>query len=105
MDVALKITNVSLELITDPTMYLMVEKGIHGGICTIMKRHAAANNKYMKDHDPNKESVFVPYLDANNPYGWAMSQPLPTHGFKWMTDEELNNWATFLHFGGEFGLP
>jgi len=30
------------------------------------------------------------YLDANNLYGWAMSQYLPTGGFKWMTDKQIN---------------
>ncbi len=65
---ALKITGVFLEQIMDPTMYLVVEKGIHRGISTITKRHAVANNKYMKKYDSDKESVFIPYLDANNLY-------------------------------------
>ena len=29
----------------------------------------------------------MPQLDANNLYGYAMSQPLPTGGFKWMTEK------------------
>ena len=29
------------------------------------------------------------YLDANNLYRWAMSQPLPTSNSKWLTDEEM----------------
>ena len=29
------------------------------------------------------------YLDANNLYGWAMSQHLPTGNFKWMSDKEI----------------
>ena len=40
----------------------------------------------------NELSKFITYLDSNNFYGWAMSKPLPTHGFKWMTEEELDNW-------------
>ena len=55
----------------------MVEKGIRGGICHTMHRYAKANNKYMKD----EEESFLEYLDANNLYGWAMSQPLPVDGF------------------------
>ena len=29
------------------------------------------------------------YLDANNLYGWAMSQSLPTRDFQWMSDEDI----------------
>ena len=76
-DAALKMSGAELELIEDPNMYLMIEKGIRGGISTITKRYAKANNKYMKEYDPEKEDVFIPYLDANNLYGWAMSEPLP----------------------------
>ena len=61
----------------------MVEKGIRGAICHPIHRFAEANNKYMKNYDKNKESSFVEYLDANNFYGWAMSQELPADGFKW----------------------
>ena len=63
-------------------MLLMVEKGIRGGICHAVNRYAKANNKYMKNYDKNKESSYTQYLDANNLYGWAMSQKLPVDGFK-----------------------
>ena len=65
-------------------MLMMFEQGIRGGISHISKRYASANNKYMKDFDESKPSSFIQYLDANNLYGWAMSQKLPTHGFKWI---------------------
>ncbi|CAB4026188.1 Hypothetical predicted protein, partial [Paramuricea clavata] len=91
-DAALKITKIELELIHNPNMYLMIEKGIRGGVSTIMKRYAKANNKYMKNYDPKKDNIYTPYLDANNLYGWAMSQPLPVRNFKWMTETELSNW-------------
>ena len=61
----------------------MVEKGIRGGICRAIHRYARANDKYMKNYYKNKESSYIQYLDANNLYGWAMSQELPVNGFKW----------------------
>ena len=42
-------------------------------------------------YDESKESTYIQYLDANNLYGWAMNKPLPTHGFKWMTENELRS--------------
>ena len=40
----------------------------------------------MKDYDKNEESSFLEYLDANNLYGWAMSEPQPVNGFEWLED-------------------
>ena len=75
-DAMLKLTGVELELITDPNMYLMIEKGVRGGISTIIKRYAEANNPYMNEkYNPEEENIYIPYLDANNLYGWAMSEP------------------------------
>ena len=61
----------------------MVEKGIRGGICHATHRYAKANNKYMKNYNKNKEPSYIHYLDANNLYGWTMSQKLHADGFKW----------------------
>ena len=83
-DACLKETGQELQLLHDYDMLMMFEKGIRGGISHISKRYAEANNKYMKDYDPDKPSTYIQYLDANNLYGWGMSQSLPTHGFKWM---------------------
>ena len=79
----LKKTNIKLELLKDVDMSLMVEKGIRGGICHAIYRYAKAINKYMKNYNKDKEESFIQYLDANNLYGWAMSQKLPVSGFKW----------------------
>ena len=97
-DAMLKHTGIELDLISDPDMYLMVERGIRGGVSTIMKRYAKSNNKYVKGYDKESESVFIPYLDANNLYGWAMSKPLPVKNFRWMTDEELSQWENIPCF-------
>ena len=70
-------------------MLLMVEKGIRGGICHAIHRYAKANNKYMKNYDKNIESSYLEYLDANNLYGWAMSQKLPVDGFEWIEEDDL----------------
>ena len=64
-------------------MLLMVEKGISGRIFHAIYRYAKANNKYMKNYNKDKEESFLQYLDANNLYGWAMSQNLPGSGLKW----------------------
>ena len=64
-------------------MLLMVEKGIRGGICQATHSYAKANNKYMTNYDKNIESSYIEYLDANNLYGWAMSEKLLVKCFKW----------------------
>ena len=84
----LKKTGIRLELLTDPDMLLMFEWGIRGGIAQAVHRYASANNIYMGElYDPEKESSYLQYLDVTNLYGWAMSQPLPTGGFKWLSVE------------------
>ena len=94
-DAALKMTKIELELLSDYEMLLMIQKGIRGGISMISNRYGVANNKYMNEmYDKSKESTYIQYLDANNLYGWAMSKPLPTHGFEWMSESELENWKS-----------
>jgi hypothetical protein len=87
----LKMTEVELELLTDPDMYLFVEEGLHGGISMISNRFSKSNNPYVPDYDSDQDSSYVMYLDANNLYSWAMSQPLPTGEFDWLNEEEISN--------------
>ena len=90
-DSMLKYTRVELDLLDDPDMYLMVESGIRGGVSMITKKFATANNPYVDDYDPEKPINYLMYLDANNLYGWAMSQKLPEKEFDWMTEQQLQN--------------
>ena len=86
----LKKIKVELELLTDIDMLLMVEKGTRGGICQAIHKYAKANNKYMKNYDKDIISSYLMYLDANNLYGWAMSQKLPVNGFKCIKKSRLS---------------
>ena len=88
-DAMLKMTKVKLELITDIDMFQFIEKGLRGGTSYIANRFSEANNKYMENFNESKPSKYIMYLDANNLYGWAMSQYLPTGQFKWLTKDQL----------------
>ena len=52
----------------------------------VSTRHARANNHRVEGYNPKKPNNNVLYLDANNLYGWAMSEALPTGGFQWVED-------------------
>ena len=90
-DAMLKITGVNLELLSNVDMLLMIEKGIRGGVSMVSNRYGKANNKYMKDFNKKEPSKYLTYLDANNLYGCAMSEKLPVHSFKWMSNKEIEN--------------
>jgi len=88
----LKMTGAKLDLFTDPEMHLFMENNIRGSISMISNRYAKANNKYTEDGlDTTLPSNFLSLTDANNLYGYAMSQPLPTRNFKFLTDDEINH--------------
>ena len=88
----LKMTGVKLDLFSDPEKHLFVENNIRGGVSVISNRYAKANNKYTDDgHDSTRPTSFISYLDANNLYGYAMSQPLPTGNFRFLTEDEIKH--------------
>ena len=95
-DALLKHSGVKLELLTDPDILLLFEKGIRGGISMISNRYGKANKKFMGEkYDPSRPSKYLAYLDANNLYGWAMMKPLPVGDFKWMDEKELEHCKDF----------
>ena len=85
-DAMLKMTGVKLEKIFDIDMYLLIEKGLRGGISYITKRYSKANNKDIKNHDPRKPSKFITYFDMNNLYDWAIHGYLPYGEYKWLAN-------------------
>ena len=89
-DVMLKMTRVESELIRDIDMHLFIEKGMRGGISYISKRHIKANNKCTENYESDKEDKFIIYLDANNLYGWTMTQYLSHGRFKWLSKKEID---------------
>ena len=87
------ICSVSLDSISDPNLYHIINKNIRGGFCSVGQRHVIANNK---DTNPNfdarhMESNYLLYVDFNSLYPTIMSQfKLPTGDFVELNDEELN---------------
>ena len=87
-------TGIELDLITDKTMYLMIENGIRGGISQVCgDRYVDVSDKNfitnpeINESDPNQEWLL--YVDANNLYGHSMSQKLPYGNFEWMSGNDL----------------
>ncbi|CAG2207648.1 unnamed protein product [Mytilus edulis] len=70
-------------------MLMMCENATRGGVAMISHRHGKANNPYMKNFDSSQPTKYLAYLDANNLYGWAMVQSLPTGDFEWVEPEEI----------------
>ncbi len=87
----LKKTGIRLEPLLDIDIYNFIMRGKRGGISYCPKKYAKANNPNIKDYDPKQPMTHILYIDANNLYGWAMSQPLPTGGFKWVDESKYDH--------------
>ena len=77
----LKYTGINLQTLQDKDMILMLENNIRGGISSVM------GDRYVKS-DENKKIL---YIDANNLYGWAMSQYLPYDDIKFDGNVKLED--------------
>ena len=93
---SLKLTKVKLELMTDPDMSMFIDRSLIGGFSGVTHPYAKANNLECPDYDPKLPLSWILVMDANNLYGFAMRQYLPTGGFKWVPVEERENWAEFI---------
>ena len=109
-DAGLKYTDVTLDLLTADEQFLFVEAGLRGGVSMISHRHAKANHPDLEEvgyYDKDEPLRQILYLDANNLYGWAMSQHLPVSAFEWMSDEKLiqitESWISSLAPDGDMG--
>ena len=92
---ALKQTNEEIELLQDPQMHELFERGIRGGMCFTNKHFIHANNPYMdNDFDPIKPTKWLLYIDENNLYGNALSQRLPHSNFQWIDQNTLQTWTS-----------
>ena len=80
-------TGVELELITDPDIHQMLEKGMCGGNSNISHRYATSNHPSMDAYNENEEPRTLTYQDANSLYSRAMSQMLPLRGFRRISNE------------------
>ena len=70
-------------------MYRMIQLNIRGGIVHASVRYARANNRLLGSlYDPSKPTSYILYVDANNFYGWAMSQQMPDDKIKWLSNQE-----------------
>jgi len=70
--------------------FMMVEKGIRGGICQVLHPYARGNYLTMEEAESVPEDLaqlseehHILYIDCNNLYGTAMCEPMPLDSF-WM---------------------
>ena len=87
----LRFCGIEIDLVTDKEMFLFIEGGKRGGISKIVQRHAIRE----ESHECSKKTELI-YLDANNLYGAAMSEYLPTGGLQWEDESTCAEWNNNL---------
>jgi len=71
----------------------MLETNLRGGIATISKRYASANNKHVEGYNDSEESRYITYLDGNSLYATAQSEPLPVGNFRFLDEIEIEKFS------------
>jgi len=97
LQMALKITDVELDLITDPDMYLMFESGIRGGFSNVFQRHARANYPTLPDYRPDEPTSYLAYWDCNSLYATCQMYSLPMGNFHFLGEAEIRS-STSVRF-------
>ena len=82
-DAFLKRSNIEIDLFSEQPMFDFVERGLRGGLSMACHQQARANNPYLANYDPNKETNYIMYFDMNNLYGSVMVESLPLSDFKY----------------------
>ena len=104
----LKMSKIEIERLTDVNMYNDFDLGIRGGISSVLgDREIICNNKYLKNYDSKKESIYVSYLDVNNLYGYIMrNEKFPYKNFKYEEDLSIftSEFIKSYNFDGEKGF-
>lgn len=90
-DAMLLITKVELELMTCAEQVEFIQKGIRGGITVVNQRYRKANNRDMKDFNPNLPECDLRMYDANSLYPSCMVMNIPTKDFEFVSPSNLKS--------------
>ena len=85
---AFKMTKEKIHLLQDPDLYSLFERGIRGGL-TFVNKHRSKSEIFKVNDVEQKKTIL--YIDENNLYGKALSEPLPHSNFHDLNMEEINN--------------
>jgi len=88
---ALKMTNIELDLITDADQFLMIESGIRGGLSYVSHRYAEANHPSLPYYQPEEPISNLCYWDANSLYATCMTYSLPVGDFRFLSQAEIDS--------------
>ena len=88
---ALKMTDVELDLITDADQFFMIESGIRGGLSYVSHRYAEANHPSLPYYLPEEPISDLCYWDANSLYATCMTYSLPVGDFRFLSQAEIDS--------------